>query len=179
MVSSRGRIVSSLRCRRNNARKMPMISAAIRSSQTRGTRAWLIGRAARFASLADVSGADTGIARQSDDPAKTLAISKATSRLFNLSTVTSPRSRPVNRGAAVRADSIERRAATFPGSCALWSEPQGISVVGNGNIDVGNKTPTRNRPAGSTASLADRRQQNPPKTERPRICGAMAQQCGD
>jgi hypothetical protein len=33
-------------------------------------------------------------------------------------------------------------------------------VLGNGNIDVGNQSAT-------------------PKPERPRICGAMSQQCGD
>jgi hypothetical protein len=39
--------------------------------------------------------------------------------------------------------------------------------VGNGNIDVGNETPPR----------ID--QSNPSRKDRPRICIAMAQQCGD
>jgi hypothetical protein len=37
--------------------------------------------------------------------------------------------------------------------------------VGNGNIEVGNKTATR--------------KPGPLKTERPRNCGAMSQQCAD
>jgi hypothetical protein len=37
--------------------------------------------------------------------------------------------------------------------------------VGNGNIDVGSKSPTR--------------KPGPLKTERPRNCGAMLQQCAD
>jgi hypothetical protein len=59
--------------------------------------------------------------------------------------------------------------------------------VGNGNIDVGNKTPTRKpgQPivenlAGSDGSSELRIDlQNPPKTERVRVCGAMSQQHGD
>jgi hypothetical protein len=64
---------------------------------------------------------------------------------------------------------------------------QRIAVVGNGNIDVGNQTPTRKagqpsvervaKSDGSSEQRIDR--QNPPKTERPKICGAMSQQCGD
>jgi hypothetical protein len=56
--------------------------------------------------------------------------------------------------------------------------------VGNGNIDVGNKTPTRKpgQPviehlAGVTEPRID--QANPVKTEPPKICGAMSQQRGD
>jgi hypothetical protein len=45
--------------------------------------------------------------------------------------------------------------------------------VGNGNIDVGNKTPTR-KPGQPRIDGA-----NPLRTERPRIPAAMAQQCGD
>jgi len=59
--------------------------------------------------------------------------------------------------------------------------------VGNGNIDVGNKTPTRKpgrpiteRLAGTNGSSELRiGQPNPLKTARPGICGAMSQQCGD
>jgi len=47
--------------------------------------------------------------------------------------------------------------------------------VGNGNIDVGNKTPTRK--PGASGLRTDR--QNPVKTEGPKICGAMSQQRGD
>jgi hypothetical protein len=48
---------------------------------------------------------------------------------------------------------------------------QRISVVGNDNIDVGNRTPTLKpeRIGGK----------NPLKTEQPRICGAMSLQSGD
>jgi hypothetical protein len=49
--------------------------------------------------------------------------------------------------------------------------------VGNGNIDVGKSTPTR-----KPSELRIDKQnllQNPLKAERPRICVAMAQQCGD
>lgn len=59
--------------------------------------------------------------------------------------------------------------------------------MGNGNIDVGNKSPTR-KPGqpiigrlastdGSSEVRIDK--SNPLKTEKPRICGAMSQQCGD
>jgi hypothetical protein len=46
--------------------------------------------------------------------------------------------------------------------------------VGNGNNDVGNETATRN--AGRTG-LADK--SGPLKAERPKICGAMLQQCAE
>jgi hypothetical protein len=49
--------------------------------------------------------------------------------------------------------------------------------VGNGNIDVGKNTPTR-----KPSELRIDKQnppQNPLKADRPRICVAMAQQCGD
>ena len=59
--------------------------------------------------------------------------------------------------------------------------------MGNGNIDVGNKSPTRKpgppvveRLAGSNNAPELRIDKpNPLKTERPKICGAMLQQCGD
>ncbi len=59
--------------------------------------------------------------------------------------------------------------------------------MGNGNIDVGNKTPTRKpgqpiieRLAGSDGAPELRiDKQNPLKAERPKICGAMSQQRGD
>jgi hypothetical protein len=65
-----------------------------------------------------------------------------------------------------------------------------MAVVGNGNIDVGNEALTRKpgQPAvdvlgdGSSKPRIDRQNplsQNPLRTERPRISGAMAQQCGD
>jgi hypothetical protein len=64
---------------------------------------------------------------------------------------------------------------------------QRIAVVGNGNIDVGNQTPTRKpgqpvveRLAGSDSSSELRIDKpNPPKTERPQNCGAMSEQGGD
>ena len=56
--------------------------------------------------------------------------------------------------------------------------------MGNGNNDVGNKTPTRKpdqqglaRSDGSAALRTDK--PTPLKTERPSICGAMLQQCAD
>jgi hypothetical protein len=59
--------------------------------------------------------------------------------------------------------------------------------VGNGNIDVGNKTPTRksDQPIIDLSARGDRPsepridKQKPPKTDRPKICGAMTQQRGD
>jgi hypothetical protein len=59
--------------------------------------------------------------------------------------------------------------------------------VGNGNNDVGNKTPIRKPGQPSTkrlagaSGLAARRvdKDNREKTERPKICGAMSQQRGD
>lgn len=54
--------------------------------------------------------------------------------------------------------------------------------MGNGNNDVGNKTATRNAgrigPAGG-ASGPRSDKSGPLKVERPRICGAMLQQCAD
>jgi hypothetical protein len=59
--------------------------------------------------------------------------------------------------------------------------------VGNGNFDVGNKTPTRKpgqpiverlvKSNGSPELRIDK--PNPRKAERPKICGAMSQQRGD
>jgi hypothetical protein len=59
--------------------------------------------------------------------------------------------------------------------------------VGNGNIDVGNETPTRKsgqpileRLTGIEGSSEPRIEKaNPLKAELPTICGAMSQQCGD
>jgi hypothetical protein len=53
--------------------------------------------------------------------------------------------------------------------------------VGNGNIDVGNKTATRKpgQPVAERVAKGDGEQQNPLKTRQRRICGAMSQQCGD
>jgi hypothetical protein len=68
---------------------------------------------------------------------------------------------------------------------------QRILVVGNGNIDVGNKTATREpgqpiierlaRSDGASVPRIDQQSplQNPLKAERPKICGAMSQQRGD
>jgi hypothetical protein len=63
---------------------------------------------------------------------------------------------------------------------------QRISVVGNGNIDVGNKTATRKpgQPIVENLAAIDgaselRIGKSHSKPERPRICGAMQQQCGD
>ncbi len=58
--------------------------------------------------------------------------------------------------------------------------------MGNDNIDVGNETPAR-KPGQPDENPAQRGgssgpqmgQSNSPKRERPRICGAMAQQGGD
>jgi hypothetical protein len=67
-------------------------------------------------------------------------------------------------------------------SCVVAYLQQRMAVVGNGNIDVGNEHPTRKpgqpvvEAPGSTSRVD---QQNPLRTERPRISGAMAQQCGD
>ena len=56
--------------------------------------------------------------------------------------------------------------------------------MGNGNFDVGNKSPTRkpDRPmvetmAGNNDASARRIDKSNP--QRPSICGAMTQQCGD
>jgi hypothetical protein len=59
--------------------------------------------------------------------------------------------------------------------------------VGNGNIDVGNKSATRKSETPIVEGLAgidgpSRLKIEPTnslKSERPRICGAMSQQCGD
>jgi hypothetical protein len=61
-----------------------------------------------------------------------------------------------------------------------------MAVVGNGNIDVGNENLTRKPGQPVADALGDGSsnkpridRQNPPRTEYPRISGAMAQQCGD
>jgi hypothetical protein len=70
------------------------------------------------------------------------------------------------------------------------SPHQRIIIVGNGNIDGGKKSPTRKQGQqivgqgqpmagtsggnGSSAAQLDAQ-----KIERPRVCGAMTQQCGD
>jgi hypothetical protein len=64
---------------------------------------------------------------------------------------------------------------------------QGVTVVGNGNIDVGNKTATRKPGQTIVEQMAQRDAASErridetiaSKTERPRICGAMSQQGGD
>ena len=72
------------------------------------------------------------------------------------------------------------------GGRALFFTAERMAVVGNGNFDVGNETPTRKpdqsaenpaRRGGSSELRID--PSNPVKKERPKICGAMAQQCGD
>ena len=59
--------------------------------------------------------------------------------------------------------------------------------MGNGNVDVGNETPTR-KPGQPIAERLDRvdrpsdlriGRQDSPKMHRPRICAAMTQQGGD
>jgi hypothetical protein len=52
-----------------------------------------------------------------------------------------------------------------------------ISVVGDGNSDVGTKTATRKPRQALAQGLIDR--QDSAKLKRPRISGAMQQQCGD
>jgi hypothetical protein len=72
---------------------------------------------------------------------------------------------------------IEAR-RNFSGRLRVVVEPQGDFVVGNGNTDVGSKTPTRKPDRPLVDRVARRIEaQNPPK-DGP-ICGAMAQQCGD
>jgi hypothetical protein len=56
--------------------------------------------------------------------------------------------------------------------------------VGNRNIDVGNKSATRKlrQPVVESSAAIDRPSTlaiDPSKSQRPRICGAMSQQCGD
>ena len=58
--------------------------------------------------------------------------------------------------------------------------------MGNGNIDVGNKTPTRKRgqpivenSVGPGSSELRTGEPTPLRKVRPKICAAMAQQCGD
>ena len=70
------------------------------------------------------------------------------------------------------ADPIRRR-CNFSRQLRVVIRQQRILVVGNGNIDVGNKTPTR-KPGQPGIDGP-----NPLRTERPRIPAAMAQQCGD
>lgn len=70
-------------------------------------------------------------------------------------------------------------------SCVVIYLQQRMAVVGNGSIDVGNENLTRKpgqpavEPLGGGSSKPRIDKQNLPRTERPRISGAMAQQCGD
>ena len=54
-----------------------------------------------------------------------------------------------------------------------------MAVVGNGNIDVGNEKLTRKPGQPAVEILGESSSKNLLRTERPRISGAMAQQCGD
>jgi hypothetical protein len=65
-------------------------------------------------------------------------------------------------------------------------EQKGEAVVGSGNIDVGNKTPTRNsdQPITEPSAKPDRFSERPIAAlfkagRRPGICGALSQQSGD
>jgi hypothetical protein len=53
--------------------------------------------------------------------------------------------------------------------------------VGNGNIDGGKKSPIRKpgQPMAGTSGGSFAAQLDAQKIERPRVCGAMTQQCGD
>jgi hypothetical protein len=74
----------------------------------------------------------------------------------------------------------------------VMSSQQRIAVVGNGNFDVGKTSvgktsaarkpgqPMVETPAGNDSSSARRIDKtDQQKMDQPRICGAMAQQCGD
>jgi hypothetical protein len=56
---------------------------------------------------------------------------------------------------------------------------QRTDVVGNGNIDVGNKTATGNPGRSNIEHLPATDSSAERKTAHPGICGAMSQQCGD
>jgi hypothetical protein len=63
------------------------------------------------------------------------------------------------------------------------SPHQRIIIVGNGNIDGGKKSPIR-KPGQPMAGTSGGNGSSPAqldaqKIERPRVCGAMTQQCGD
>ena len=53
--------------------------------------------------------------------------------------------------------------------------------MGNGNIDGGKKSPIRKpgQPMAGTSGGSSAAQLDAQKIERPRVCGAMTQQCGD
>jgi hypothetical protein len=79
------------------------------------------------------------------------------------------------------------RSAIFPSSCALRCIFKRILVVGNGNIDVGKKTPTRKGGQRIVEDLTVRDgspklridDPNPRQKEPVKVCGAMSQQYGD
>jgi hypothetical protein len=54
-----------------------------------------------------------------------------------------------------------------------------MTVVGNGNIDVGNKTPTRKPIDGPNPVKTERLRISGARISGARISGAMSQQCGD
>jgi hypothetical protein len=93
---------------------------------------------------------------------------------------------PVNRRIGAT-DSIQT-ACNLSGQLRVVVDvQQRISVVGNGNIDVGTKTPTRKtgkpsiqRLSGSNGQPELRIDQSiSPLAERPKVCGAMTLQSGD
>jgi hypothetical protein len=108
-------------------------------------------------------------------------------RLFNLYLVERAlRHRSEMNGTFAKADLRKQRRANA--MQLLWivaryaSPHQRISVVGNGNIDGGKKSPTR-KPGQPRAGIlggnvSPAAQLDAQKIERPRVCGAMAQQCG-
>jgi hypothetical protein len=72
--------------------------------------------------------------------------------------------------------SIRRALQLFQAIARSGSASTGELFVGNGNIDVGTKTPARKTDGPSALRTFETK---PLSRERPRICVAMAQQSGD
>jgi hypothetical protein len=113
---------------------------------------------------------------------------RSSERLFNLSLVErAPRYRGEMNGTVAKPTYANKTTPTGRNFYAplrvVVSSQQRISVVGNGNFNVGKKSPTRKPgqpivgtlPGNDSSSV----QLDAQKTERPRVCGAMTQQCGD
>jgi len=109
-------------------------------------------------------------------------------RLFNPSQVKKPAPQLGFGEPKHRCSRLDRTACNHSMRLRVVSQlQQRVAAVGSGTIDVGTKTPASksgqpivDQLAGSDGSLKPRiGDQNPLKTERVRICGAMSQQRGD
>jgi hypothetical protein len=108
-------------------------------------------------------------------------------RLFNLSLVKKPARQPDRGEPKSPVERLTFEHAQLSGPLRVGRQSKKDFFVGNGNIEVGNKSATRKSRQPIVEGLAaidgpsqlKIDQSVPLKSERPRICRAMSQQCGD